>query len=1028
MRKLLFLFGLLLMSGSLAAQHTDQQNSDNPPIYIAFLWHMHQPLYWPGETILETQANNYYPYSVFDIHNSRTGPYTNWPQIAVQKGIDANLPHAGASVSFSGSLIENLNLLKQNWNGNFQNWTSPWNSVINQTTSEGNPRMDMIGFGYYHPLMGLIEYDDIRAQIQKHKAILTSTFDGTYSKGIFPPENAFAPDMIPALADEGIEWALVDNIHFDRAAEGYPYNTGGNLYEPNKAVVQNPNPNDWVQLNNLWAPTRVSAQWGHQPHFVEYTDPNTGQTSRIIAVPTSRYLGNEDGRGGFGALQYESVMSQLETYNTDPNHPILIVLHHDGDNFGGGSEGYYNGNFQAFVDWAAAQPTRFVPTTIQDYLDLFPPDENDVIHVESGSWAGADNGDPEFKKWLGDPGSDGYSPDRNSWGVVTAAKNFVEHAKAINPNSSDTEEAITFLLNAQASDYWYWDNSIDGVWDTHPTTASNLAIQKAQSAIAGNEMDTTPPSIFKPQREPYNPGGLEWTIPQDNDFEVWTYAFDVHGLESVELKYRAIEENQFEQRTRSFAQIDPSDTSWKSINMNGISVDSRTNSDPTFKAMEYSATISDFNNVYIEYYVEATDNEGNSSRSLIQYVWVGANTSTGGGGNDGGSNSNSRVEIYPENPTSSDTLTIIVTDASQEANLHWGVNNQGNSWTTPDEVYRPSGSTLFNGSGPAVESPFTFNSDSAKLTIKIGPFDNEAQSVDRVNFVIHYADDSWDNNNGNDYLIDFGTNNSGGGNSGGGNETHSFSLDGNLDANAIAILSANGLSLYADWDSPFLYLATESATSGSEDKFIFISDEAGTMTASPWAKAGQVAAWGAFLANEQSNNYNSWFDQAAGAESNSGAFLEGVVNIETEFGEIPSSLFLALGTFQTNDGGALVNQLPTGNGDGDINTDELFEFNYVLTSNETDQLIPENFQLHQNYPNPFNPSTEIVYQLQEASNVQISVFDVLGREISVLVNERQQAGIHGTTFNASGLSTGVYFYQLRANGRIISTKKMMLLK
>lgn len=1021
MRSLFSFFVLLLLSNSVIAQNSSESQSTNPPIYIAFLWHMHQPLYWPGETILETQANNYYPYSVFDIHNSRTGPYTNWPKVAVQKAIDANLPHAGASVSFSGTLIENLNHLEANGNGNFQNWTSPWNSVINQTTTEGNPRMDMIGFGYYHPLMGLIDTDDIRAQIQKHKTILSTTFDGSYSKGIFPPENAFSNDMIPALTDEGLEWVLVDNIHFDRAAAGYPYSTSGNLYEPNKADVQNPDPQDWVQLNNLWAPTKVSAQWGHQPHYVEYTYPNTGETSKIIAVPTSRYLGNEDGRGGFGALQYESVMSQLEAYNTDPDHPILIVLHHDGDNFGGGSEGYYNGNFQAFVDWAAGQPDRFVPTTIQDYLDLFPPDENDVIHVESGSWAGADNGDPEFKKWLGDPNSDGYSPDRNSWGVVTAAKNFVEHAKTSDALAADTEEAITLLLNAQGSDYWYWDNSIDGIWDTHPTTASNLAIQKAQNVIAGSETDITPPSIFKPQREPYNPGGFEWEIAQSNEFEVWTYAFDVSGLQSVHLKYRAFGDA-FEDRTQTFNQISEADTSWKTLIMEGVSIESNTNVAPLYKADEYSAKITGINNAYVEYYVEAFDVLGNASRSLIQYVWVGENTTTGGnGGNNGGSTGNELVQVTPENPTNTDTLTIEIVGATQGAKLHWGVNNVGSNWVTPNQVYWPDSTSLFNGSGPAVESPFTQINDST-LSLKIGPFNASEQAVDRVNFVIHYNDDTWDNNNGNDFLIDFGTS------SGGGSDTHNFVLDGNLDAQASEILSENGLSLYVEWDPPFLYLATESASSGSEDRFIFVADDQAELTASPWAKGGQVAQWGAFLANEQSNNYNAWFDQSSGAEHEAGTYLEGVLNLETEFGEIPGQVYLALGTYQTDDGGSLVGQLPAGNGDENIDSSEFLEFSTMILSTDKENGIPGEFRLMQNYPNPFNPSTEIVYEVATPSQIRLTVFDVLGREVAVLVNQKQNTGLYSATFEASGLSSGVYFYRLSSGSKIIETKKMMLLK
>ena len=392
---------LIFFSNSSFAQEKENpvKQTANPPIYIAFLWHMHQPVYRPGENVIQTDGSGRYSYSVIEIHNSRTGPYTTWPSDAVNKGIAAGLEHFGASVSLTGSLIRNLNQIEAAGRG-FNGWKNPWKSMAKNKTSLNNYRLDLIGFGYHHPLMGLVEYDDIRAQISTHKKELFDNFGVSYSKGTFPPENAFSPRMIPALADEGLEWALVDNVHFERAVKGYPYSKSGNLYEPNLADQRNEDPGDWVQLNNLWVPTKISAQWGHQPHYVTYTNPETGEKSKIIAVPTSRYLGNEDGRGGFGALQYESFMSQLESYNTDSDHPILIVLHHDGDNFGGGSEGYYGGNFQAFVDWLKANPSRFVGTTIQDYLDLFPPDINDEIHVEDGSWAGADNGDPEFLKWL----------------------------------------------------------------------------------------------------------------------------------------------------------------------------------------------------------------------------------------------------------------------------------------------------------------------------------------------------------------------------------------------------------------------------------------------------------------------------------------------------------------------------------------------------------------------------------------------------------------------------------------------------
>ena len=89
--------------------------------------------------------------------------------------------------------------------------------------------------------------------------------------------------------------------------------------------------------------------------------------------------------------------------------------------------------------------------------------------------------------------------------------------------------------------------------------------------------------------------------------------------------------------------------------------------------------------------------------------------------------------------------------------------------------------------------------------------------------------------------------------------------------------------------------------------------------------------------------------------------------------------------------------------------------------------IPENYSLSQNYPNPFNPATVISYQLSANSIVSLKVFDIVGREVATLVNDRQEAGTYQTLFNAQGLASGLYFYQLRA-GSYTETKKMMLVK
>jgi len=94
-----------------------------------------------------------------------------------------------------------------------------------------------------------------------------------------------------------------------------------------------------------------------------------------------------------------------------------------------------------------------------------------------------------------------------------------------------------------------------------------------------------------------------------------------------------------------------------------------------------------------------------------------------------------------------------------------------------------------------------------------------------------------------------------------------------------------------------------------------------------------------------------------------------------------------------------------------------------------DDLIqfPKMFSLSQNYPNPFNPTTTIKYSIPQSSNVVIKVFDVLGNEITTLVNQEKPIGTHTIEFDATSLPSGIYFYQLQTPN-FIQTKKMILLK
>ncbi len=89
--------------------------------------------------------------------------------------------------------------------------------------------------------------------------------------------------------------------------------------------------------------------------------------------------------------------------------------------------------------------------------------------------------------------------------------------------------------------------------------------------------------------------------------------------------------------------------------------------------------------------------------------------------------------------------------------------------------------------------------------------------------------------------------------------------------------------------------------------------------------------------------------------------------------------------------------------------------------------IAESFRLEQNYPNPFNPTTGIRFQVPGVSDVKLTVYDILGREVAVLVNERKAVGTYEVKFDGTGLASGAYFYRLTA-GSFVQTKRLLFLR
>jgi Secretion system C-terminal sorting domain len=99
----------------------------------------------------------------------------------------------------------------------------------------------------------------------------------------------------------------------------------------------------------------------------------------------------------------------------------------------------------------------------------------------------------------------------------------------------------------------------------------------------------------------------------------------------------------------------------------------------------------------------------------------------------------------------------------------------------------------------------------------------------------------------------------------------------------------------------------------------------------------------------------------------------------------------------------------------------------TLTSVGNSNDIVLNYTLGQNYPNPFNPSTTISFSISKSEDVKITVYDIAGKEIEVLLNESKLSGNYEINFNAKHLSSGIYFYKIQA-GKFTQTKRMLLIK
>lgn len=350
---------------------------------------------------------------------------------------------------------------------------------------------------------------------------------------------------------------------------------------------------------------------------------------------------------------------------------------------------------------------------------------------------------------------------------------------------------------------------------------------------------------------------------------------------------------------------------------------------------------------------------------LIGALGAGFFQSTADGDGGGGGNQGS-LNWTPSSPSQNDVITFTITGAQVGAKLHWGVNG----WNQPNNAYWPSGSYLYEG-GPAVQSPFT-SGPNGDLVLHVGPFNNAAQDVNTLNFVISYDDGTWDNNNSNDYMITI----SEGGEPGG----------------------------RVVW-SPQNPTVNDVIT-------VTVND----------ANVGGKLHWGV---NNWSQPNNSYWPSGTELFEGSGPAVQSPMS-----GPSNGRLTINIGPFNNQAQGISEVNFVISFNDGTWDNNNTNDYRIPIaqaTSTEETGDFAKQLELYPNYPNPFNPTTNIHFRLPESGQVRLVVYDLTGREVAVLVDGALPQGGHTVSWDASRASSGMYLYRLTSAGQVL-TRKMTLIK
>lgn len=676
--------------------------------------------------------------------DDRRNAYQQGPRNSVA-GIDSR---GGFAISYSGSLIDNVRQLGGGGHlGYGGNWNAGFREARGWRTPSGSTRMDLVGFTYHHSLAPLLPKSVFRKELQIFKQAWWKAWGGSsdlsdHSKGFFPTEMAYSRHLIDVLVDEGYEWTIVPSHHISRTSPSYndranPEGSFG-IYSspPNKADQLSPRFDNasqwWYGMPNPGNAAWNVAPFAYQLHRVKYVNPETGQEKKMYAVPSDDVLSYAYGyaNAGIGKI--------VDHIAPHANVPVIVMPSTDGDNaWGGGSSSWFEATPQFFGESAGR---GYKPSAPQDFVNAAKGSIASDTHIEDGAWIfpEMDYGSPYFLKWVEPPvatvanrgvtthpgtqidmETPGFALKFFSYAPLMAGANWCETAEQILRDENGGNDLVNEWKVAHPYNWdgsWTWPNDVELAWhiyltgldsgfnyygglgnddEAKPALATKNAIDKLQNFMtpARKDKDKTGPTVLKPQRFPYNPGGYTFgwfnNEPHINNgnflkkmpswFYIWTHAYDLNGIPEgdVKLKIRidndgvnSLENNQNEVYAKGTEVGE-----WVTITMtkkelpktrtalNAAAANGQIDYfvfDPAFWpnpviADYYFAKIDDtsvpgFRDKLLDYYIEATDSKGNVHKSDIQHVWV---------ANDGIVPSSSAT--FSANPSDCEPITVTYT-------------------------------------------------------------------------------------------------------------------------------------------------------------------------------------------------------------------------------------------------------------------------------------------------------------------------------------------------------------------------------